>query len=152
CLRAYECEMELENDPALVAPLVAHCQEHALRMGLCNEHGKVRLGVALEEALLNAIYHGNLGLSSDLRQDGSDSVQRLAALRRHPAPDAARRVRLHVPLTGEEACFVVRDQGDGFDVAALPDPTDPENLLRIGGRGLLLIRPFMDEVRHNDKG
>ena len=47
---------------------------------------------------------------------------------------------------------MVRDEGPGFDPATLPDPTDPSNLERVGGRGLLLIRTFMDEVRHNESG
>jgi len=46
----------------------------------------------------------------------------------------------------------VEDEGPGFDPATLPVPTDPANLERIGGRGLMLIRTFMDEVEHNEKG
>ena len=48
--------------------------------------------------------------------------------------------------------FVIRDEGPGFDLSGLPDPTDPENLAKVSGRGLLLINAFMDEVRHNDQG
>ena len=48
--------------------------------------------------------------------------------------------------------FVIRDEGPGFDVTTLPDPTDPENLLKPSGRGLLLIRTFMDEATHNATG
>jgi len=46
----------------------------------------------------------------------------------------------------------VEDEGPGFDPATVPDPTDPGNLERIGGRGLMLIRTFMDDVEHNEKG
>ncbi|HEY1379785.1 MAG TPA: ATP-binding protein [Gemmataceae bacterium] len=46
----------------------------------------------------------------------------------------------------------MRDEGPGFDPATLPDPLDPANLERASGRGLLLIRTFMTEVRHNDRG
>ncbi len=48
--------------------------------------------------------------------------------------------------------FVVRDEGQGFDPALLPDPTDPVNLERVSGRGLLLIQTFMDRVEHNARG
>jgi anti-sigma regulatory factor (Ser/Thr protein kinase) len=50
------------------------------------------------------------------------------------------------------ARFVIGDEGPGFDVAALDRPIEPEELMRIGGRGLLLIRTFMDEVSHNASG
>ena len=51
-----------------------------------------------------------------------------------------------------EATYTVRDEGPGFDPSALPDPNDPQNLEKIGGRGLLLIRTFMDQVQYNDRG
>ena len=46
----------------------------------------------------------------------------------------------------------MEDEGPGFNPATLPDPNDPANFERIGGRGLTLIRAFMDEVAHNEKG
>jgi CheY-like chemotaxis protein/anti-sigma regulatory factor (Ser/Thr protein kinase) len=152
CVQDLDCRMVLDNDVSLVPALVQHFQEYLLRMGVCEENSKIRAGVALEEALLNAIYHGNLELSSDLRQDGGDAFTRLGQQRRRAAPYALRRVHLHARLTAAEATFVLRDEGPGFDVSSLPDPTDPMNMLRVGGRGLLLIRTFMDEVRHNDRG
>ena len=53
---------------------------------------------------------------------------------------------------GMSLVYVVNDQGPGFDPSTLPDPTDPSNLERIGGRGLMLIRTFMDRVEFNDSG
>jgi len=152
CVVEMDCRLVLENDPALVPPLVVHFQEQLLRMGLCDENSKIRVGVALEEAVLNAIYHGNLEMSSDLRQDGGDAYQKQAAERRVAQPYAPRRVHMRAELGADQARFVVRDEGPGFDLSKLPDPTDPENLLKLSGRGLLLIRTFMDEVSHNDKG
>ncbi len=55
-------------------------------------------------------------------------------------------------LTRDSATFVIRDEGNGFDPATLPDPTDPANLGKVSGRGLLLIQTFMDRVEHNAKG
>ena len=51
-------------------PLIAHLQETAMQMGICTEADRTRLGVALEEALANALFHGNLEVSSDLRESG----------------------------------------------------------------------------------
>ena len=152
CVRELECTFVLENDAATVPLLVTYLQEYLVRMKLCEPKGRLRLGIALEEALLNGIYHGNLELSSALRQDGSDAFERLAEVRRHSAPYADRRLHVHVEFDAEAAVFVIRDEGPGFDVAGLPDPTDPENMLKASGRGLLLIRTFMDEATHNATG
>jgi CheY-like chemotaxis protein len=147
-----DCRFVLENDPALIPILVAHLQEYAVRMKLCDSNSRIRLGVALEEALLNGLYHGNLELSSALRQDGGDAYQRLAEERRYKAPYAARRLHVHVKLDATAAVFVIRDEGSGFDLSTIPDPTDPENFTKPSGRGLLLIRTFMDEATHNATG
>ena len=55
-------------------------------------------------------------------------------------------------LARDLAVFVVRDEGPGFDPAALPDPTDPANLDKVTGRGILLMRAFMDHVDFNARG
>ena len=52
----------------------------------------------------------------------------------------------------DEVTYVVRDEGPGFNPAELPDPTDPANAERPSGRGLLLIRTFLDSVSHNPAG
>ena len=67
-------------------------------------------------------------------------------------PYRSRRVRIRATLSRSEAVYVIEDEGPGFDPATLPVHTDPANLERIGGRGLMLIRTFMDEVEHNEKG
>jgi CheY-like chemotaxis protein len=151
-MRELDCRLELDNDTEMIPLLVAHFQEQVWRMGLCDHNSKIRIGVALEEALLNAIYHGNLDLSSDLRQDGSDRFYRLAQVRRTESPYKDRRVRMYARLDADSATFVIRDEGNGFDVSKLPDPTDPENLLKPSGRGVLMIQLFMDEVRYNERG
>jgi CheY-like chemotaxis protein len=150
-LRRRESEFVLENDTSLVPALVALLQEEMAAAPLCDGTGLVRCGVALAEALINAIQHGNLELSSDLREEGN-AFQELSCQRRGQAPYRERRVTLHAHLKPHEAVFVVRDEGPGFDVTSLPDPTDPANIEKASGRGLLLIRNFMDEVRHNPSG
>jgi CheY-like chemotaxis protein/anti-sigma regulatory factor (Ser/Thr protein kinase) len=142
----------LENDPALVPPLVSLFREDLIEMGLCDLTGATRAGIALEEALLNAIYHGNLEVSSDLRENGDDEFHKLAQERRSLEPYAARRVRVTARLTTTSATFLIMDQGPGFDITKLPDPTHPDFLERASGRGVLLMRTFMDEVRYNATG
>lgn len=143
----------LDNDPALVPPLVSLFREDLLAVGLCDATGATRAGIALEEALLNAIYHGNLGVSSDLKESGDGSAfQKLANQRRGQQPYCNRRVRVAARVKPHEATFVIADEGAGFDVSKLPDPTDPENLLLASGRGVLFMRTFMDDVAYNTSG
>jgi hypothetical protein len=108
--------------------------------------------VALEEAILNAMYHGNLEVSSELRQHGDEPYHRLADERRQQPPYKDRRVHCTARFSTSEAVYVIRDEGPGFDPARLPDPTDPANMEMASGRGLLLIRTFMDEAIFSERG
>lgn len=83
--------------------------------------------LSLEEALVNAIKHGN-------RMD----------------PD--KKVYIACELTEDEVVVVIEDQGDGFKIEEVPDPTEDNNLEKPGGRGIMLIRSFMTGVGYNDKG
>jgi CheY-like chemotaxis protein/two-component sensor histidine kinase len=147
-----ETHYEVENDASMVAPLVSHLEGDISRMNLCEPSGLMLLGVALHEALTNAIFHGNLELKSDLRETDEKAYYRLAKERRYQEPWRDRRVRVIATLTRDDATFVVRDEGLGFDPSLLPDPTDPSNLGKVSGRGLLLIQTFMDHVEHNSTG
>lgn len=142
----------LDNDPQLVGPLVDQFRADLLAAGVCNDGAATRAGIALEEALLNAVYHGNLEISSKLKENGDEPFHALARERRAVAPYAARRVRVVAQVTPEKATFVISDEGPGFDVSNLPDPTDPANLETPSGRGVLLMRAFMDDVRYNATG
>ncbi len=147
-----EMRFSFPTDRRLVGPAVNALQDYGVRFGIFNDRERIRVGVALEEALLNAIIHGNLEVSSKLRESDDDSFEKLIAMRMGQAPYRNRRVRVSARYSAGEARFVIRDQGKGFDVSKLPDPTDPENISRAHGRGVLLIRTFMDDIRYNGKG
>jgi serine/threonine-protein kinase RsbW len=86
----------------------------------------LNVGLALREAVINAMVHGN-------RQDPT--------------------LKVHVTLTSQGSLFqaTVRDEGAGFDPDHEPDPTSNENLLNTSGRGLLLMKAFVDEVRFRQR-
>lgn len=83
--------------------------------------------LALEEAFVNAVKHGN--------QD-----------------DATKHVSVSYEVTDDELRVTIADEGTGFDPGGVPDPTDDANLERPCGRGLMLIRAYMDEVEHSPNG
>lgn len=152
CLTGLESHFVLENDRDLIPPLIAYFQEQMTRFQLCESSTRIRIGVALEEALLNAMYHGNLEVSSELRQNGDDAFHRLAEERRQQVPYRERQIFVDASVSHGKATFVVRDEGPGFDRSVLPDPTALPNLEKTSGRGLLLIQTFMDEVSYNAVG
>lgn len=145
-------QFKLENDRSLIPPLVGHAQQLVARAQLCDETEQMRIGIALDEALVNAVYHGNLEISSDLREEDGDAYYSLAEQRRRQSPYQERHLHVDIRVDRDEAIFEIRDEGQGFDPTTLPDPTDPANLENVSGRGILLMRTFMDEVTYSDDG
>jgi CheY-like chemotaxis protein len=152
CLTDGQLGFALDNDPARAPPLLGYLEEVASLLHPHDRTERIRVGIALNEALLNAILHGNLELSSDLRQEDEEVFRDLGEERRRQTPYRDRRVHVRARLSRSEAVYVVENEGPGFDPATVPDLTDSANLERIGGRGLMLIRTFMDEVDYNEKG
>jgi CheY-like chemotaxis protein/anti-sigma regulatory factor (Ser/Thr protein kinase) len=152
CVTQTESQFRVENDPALIPPLVGRLKESFSDITSCDETTVLRLSIALREAILNAMDHGNLELDSALREQDGSAYERLADERRRQAPYKDRWVHITVRETPREAVYVIRDEGPGFDPSSLPDPTDPANMEKASGRGLLLIRTFMTEVRYNESG
>src|SRR5581483_11027560 len=104
CLVSSEATFEITNDPSLVSALVDHLQEYIMRMGLCDATGRIRVGIALEEALANALYHGNLELSTEeLRESAGDLVDPttpdIVEQRRRSPPYRDRKIRVRVQVT-----------------------------------------------------
>lgn len=91
------------------------------------EHDTFGVHLAVEEALVNAIKHGN-----------------------HKSHDKTVRVVLEV--SGDRVLVDITDEGEGFDPDAVPDPTDDDNLELPSGRGLMLMRTYMASVKFNDQG
>jgi serine/threonine-protein kinase RsbW len=87
-----------------------------------DEADQHRIEMAVHESMINAIWHGNKN-------------------------DASKTVWLCFQIYPDRLEIRVRDQGDGFDASLIPDPLADENLLKVSGRGIFLIRTFMDEFR-----
>ena len=143
---------EIINDIGLIMPLVAYFQDSLGRLGFGNEGVRTQIGIALMEAVSNAMVRGNLEVGSELRRTDRDAYDLLVEERQNTEPYRSR----HVVLTAEESvdrvAFRVEDQGPGFDPGTVPDPTSAENLLAVSGRGIMLMRTFMDSVEFNEQG
>lgn len=152
-LTSHDLTYQLTNDDALIPRVIGQLQELLRQMEICGERELIQISTALDEALVNATIHGNLEVSSKLREvDNGREYRRLAIERRQQAPYAQRRVFVSAQLSRARAVFIIRDEGPGFDPSKLPDPTDPANIEKPSGRGLLLINAFLDRVSHNEVG
>ncbi len=119
-------EFEIPSDLKLMGGVLQYLLERVSKLGLITPEGS-NLFVALDEAFVNAVKHGNKS-------------------------DPTKLVRVGAELSPTEACFTVEDEGEGFDVQTIPDPRDPSNLFKTSGRGVLLIYNIMDEVEYNAQG
>ncbi|WP_044253049.1 response regulator [Rhodopirellula sp. SWK7] len=152
-LKSVHLEMSLGNNDIEVPNVIARLEQPLTELGLLDDTMQMQISTALDEALINAIIHGNLEISTELRYEGTDEQFReVVHARQKQEPYRDRHVTILMEANREEVTFTIRDQGTGFDVGALPDPTDFSNLGECGGRGLLLINAFMDKVTHNAEG
>jgi len=119
-------EFELPSDLGLMNGVLDYLQERVAKLGLIQPE-RSNLFIALDEAFVNAVKHGNKN-------------------------DPAKLVKITAELSPTEASFTVEDEGEGFDIREIPDPCDPANLFRASGRGVLLIYNIMDEVEYNAQG
>ncbi len=112
--------VEIPGDIAWLDLVQGVAEEVGRRAGL-DDDGRLDLGLAVREGTVNAIEHGHRDRPGDP-------------------------VRLTFLLRSDRVRVEISDRGPGFDPAAIPDPTDPANLLRPSGRGLLLIRSLVDAI------
>ena len=119
-------DLELPSDLTLMNAVLEYLLDRVGRLGLIKIE-QSNLFVALDEAFVNAVKHGNRN-------------------------DPTKLLRVTAELSAHEAIFTVEDEGDGFDVREIPDPRDPANLFKSSGRGVLLIYNIMDEVEYSERG
>lgn len=119
-------DLELPSDLTLMNSVLEYLLDRVDKLGLVQVE-QSNLFVALDEAFVNAVKHGNRNEPGKL-------------------------LRVTAELSAREAIFTVEDEGEGFDVHEIPDPTDPTNLFKSSGRGVLLIYNIMDEVEYSRGG
>jgi anti-sigma regulatory factor (Ser/Thr protein kinase) len=119
----------------------------------CSPTLRTQLSVALEEALTNAYFYGNLELDPRLKTERPEEFYRLADERKSQPLYRNRRLGITARYTPDHVTFVVRDAGPGFDTAGAVAREDAADLTDgAGGRGLRLMRTFLDRVEFNDRG
>ena len=126
-------------------------------MELSDTTGRVRIGIAIEEALLNAMYHGNLEISAEELADARANLldgylTRLIDERRSKLPFCNRKIVVGAHISTFGARFLIRDDGLGFNPATIYERPPAERFERGRSRGMTLMRSFMDQVTYNELG
>ena len=116
-------DIEIESDPNNLITVEEFVNYFSKDIGLTEEQLSVLL-LAVTEATTNAIIHAN-------------------------KCDPTKLVKIHVQIEDSKLLIKIKDEGKGFDPTKLPDPTEPENLLKDSGRGVFLMKVYMDEVKYN---
>ncbi len=119
-------EFEFPSAISLMDSILDYLMKRVEKNGIVDAENS-NLFIALDEAFVNAIKHGNKF-------------------------DANKIVRISAEVSPTEARFTIEDEGEGFNVTEIPDPTNPENLFKTSGRGVLIIHNIMDEVSYNERG
>jgi anti-sigma regulatory factor (Ser/Thr protein kinase) len=147
--------LQIPSQPEWIAPTVEYLKEKAVLCGACPESRANKLMLALHEALTNSVVHGNLELSSELKERSDNAFAEALAMRSADPHYGERLVEVGVDYDGERCRWTIADRGNGFDVEKAmkraTDP-DPEMFLLSSGRGLLLMRAFLDDVRYSAGG
>ncbi len=156
-IRRTEFELTLENDSALFDPFIELFQQIVHGIGLCDDTDRYRVGMALKEALSNAMYRGNLEIGYDQMQACDEDLaagEELSVVRERLAIPryASRHIHVQVRINPEQAVFVIRDEGAGFDTTLVPVKGDLGALDEQGGRGIVLMQAFMDDIAYNTSG
>lgn len=116
-------EKEIPSDPELMPEVEQFILDVAKKVNL-NEDKYNSIALAVAEAISNSIKHGNKN-------------------------DKTKKVNIKIKTEDDKLIVILKDQGKGFDPADIPDPTQPENILKDSGRGLFIMRSLLDDLRYN---
>lgn len=141
-----------------IEDVVMFLRDRAVRIGICDTAKAAQLVMALNEAITNAVVHGNLRISSDLKELQDGSFGRTLAERSTQKDFADKKVFITFEANPEGCQWIIRDEGPGFDVDAMlqklkaaEESDDPEVILS-SGRGILMMQAFMDDVSWQNGG
>jgi anti-sigma regulatory factor (Ser/Thr protein kinase) len=151
---AEQTQLAIPSRLEWIEPTVEFLRHKALLCGACEEAQAGRVMLALHEALTNSVVHGNLEVSSRLKEQDNDAFARLLAERSTDPEYSDRSVQISVEFNGQRCQWILTDEGPGFNYEAVlnrPEPT-VEELWMASGRGIQMMRALLDEVRYEAGG
>ncbi len=158
CMINSRFQFKLMSEPELISPLIIFANETMAKQGFGDEALRRQACVALEEAVINGLFHGNLELPLEQAQAARRDMHarepnEFVLAKQEDAECKKRRILVGLDVKPHASTFIVRDEGKGFDTGQLPPIEDVVNLSSSEvGRGLSLVRHVMDDVEFNDAG
>lgn len=153
-IRAERTHLAIPSLPSWIEPTIEFLRQRAVLAGVCSETRSGKLMIALHEALTNAVVHGNLGISSALKEQAMDAFAEALAQRAADPVLCAREVDIVIDYDGAACQWIITDQGAGFDVDKVLArcTSDDPDLLLSSGRGIRMMKSFLDDVRYELNG
>jgi CheY-like chemotaxis protein len=142
----------LHNDPSLIPLLLGYLQQAIRCVRLGDELDRLRIRLAVEEALLNALYRGNLEVTSRQQQADPAAYEELVRTRLAEVPYCDRRTFVSWSISRDGMEITIRDEGPGFEPQSVGNRTESVDFDTVFGRGSLIMRTFMDEARYSPTG
>ena len=158
-VEAASARMRVPSKVEWIEKTVQFLTQKAISCGICSASQSYKIALALHESLTNSVVHGNLEISSELKElDGNRFAQTLASRSADPHY-TSRHVEIVFDYDGKRARWTMTDQGPGFDVREvlervnqpmqIPENEDDLEFLMPSGRGILLMQNTMNEVRYD---
>jgi anti-sigma regulatory factor (Ser/Thr protein kinase) len=145
----------IDNDPLAVSIYAGIAATTVAQRGLIDSDSKMHLQLALSELIINAVEHGNCGITFDEKSaflDRGLSVVELVAEKCKDSVIAAKKVSFEWDIQPDSSRFVIRDEGEGFDVKALSEKIKKEGEYSLHGRGIMMARGIAAKLAYNAKG
>lgn len=151
CSKVSHFEFELDNDPTLIPLLVDFCEQMLKSLAPLDRIDCLRIAVAVDHALQNALYRGNLEIDSEQNIQGFsaanlEELPQFVQERFEQEPYKTRVTNVVIEIKSNGFAIRVRDEGPGFDTSDLDDWNE------LAFRGTNLMRAFMDSVQYNEQG
>lgn len=143
----------IPSDIDLIDGVSSYIADRAVDIGIVPGKQKFYTQLAIDEAISNAILHGNLRIQEVTAEEAGEKTRDAIYNERRRSPEFAdKKVFIEAKVDAQKLEVMIEDEGPGFDYSGLPNPTENENAFLYHGRGIFVIRNIMDDVVFNENG
>jgi len=146
---------EIENDPLAVSVYAGIASSILVQRGFLKPESRIHLQLVLSELMINGIEHGNCGISFDEKTaflDEGGNIVDLIEMKNNDQAVSLKRVRFEWDISKDNSRFIIRDEGEGFDIFSLKDKVEKEGPYSLHGRGIRMASLFAKRIAYNRKG